>query len=627
MSKPRRELGFARCLLSLQRILKNKGVTGLKNPCSQYFSNNRRHLRGGSAVMLIIFLLSYSSLISTVKQTKELTMNGGETAEYQKWHEVIDAGNGSVLISNHFGTCSIEPPVHPPSDVKLTPILAASFPGSSSEVIRFLLEAMTGFWTSARTFRDDVVAIKTHYPYYDKHINIKSIKNGDPKAIFVLHHPLGTIEAWQGWYYRTVRKIKGNIQPPLKDWIEWRDKYFEFEIKQWKKHLEYWLDNLPEYSRMVLVYENLMDDVKGPTEAQKLAKFISQSKDIKLTGNDLIPCIWYQIVKFQHLDRRRLLENNHYEPPYTFEQLDFVAGVLTEIIDKYEAEITARPILLRYRNSVLEKMENLHLERPIMVKNPRGRCIVTTPLSKDGLTPIYQASYPGSGSEMTEHLIEALTGVKTSEFKREENVIAVKTYFPLESYHVGKRGRYNRDMNRAILLLRNPVHTISSHFNHLFEQSNNLEQHSVSAPLDVWVEWRDANFGKELDAWKEHTEYWMDNFQYPDKLIISYEALIDNKMGPKESQRIVQFLNNNGNMEDIPTAPLATVPCLWYRVFNYYKSTRHDSSTEFYHTKFSAFQLESIATVLNNLKLKYQQDSVLSNTLNFYWKDVISRMN
>ena len=83
---------------------------------------------------------------------------------------------------------------------------------------------------------------------------------------------------------------------------------------------------------------------------------------------------------------------------------------------------------MKYRATILEQMDQMKNEEPLMVTNSYGSCMVTTSSYDETLKPIFQASYPASGSEMLRQLTESLTGISTGVGKRRDDVVAIKTY-------------------------------------------------------------------------------------------------------------------------------------------------------------------------------------------------------
>ena len=121
-------------------------------------------------------------------------------------------------------------------------------------------------------------------------------------------------------------------------------------------------------------------------------------------------------------------------------------------------------------------------------------------------------------------------------------------------------------MHRVIILIRNPIHALPSHYNYLYEKENDLPDHTTHAPKADWIAWRDQNFKDELLRWKEHLIHWMLEYRRDHRLVISYERLIHAKMGPIETTRIANFL---GRTEGVNVVSPASIPCVWDRVVNY----------------------------------------------------------
>jgi hypothetical protein len=87
------------------------------------------------------------------------------------------------------------------------------------------------------------------------------------------------------------------------------------------------------------------------------------------------------------------------------------------MVDDFKYNQKAVILLQRYRAQVLEKMKSLKSDNsPLMISKPLGKCIMTTPqFDRSVKSPMFQASFPGSGSEMLRDLTEHITGVKTTD--------------------------------------------------------------------------------------------------------------------------------------------------------------------------------------------------------------------
>ena len=121
-------------------------------------------------------------------------------------------------------------------------------------------------------------------------------------------------------------------------------------------------------------------------------------------------------------------------------------------------------------------------------------------------------------------------------------------------------------MYRAIVLIRNPIYALPSHYNYLYEKEHDLPNHTTQAPAEDWIRWRDEHFEEELLKWRDHLIHWMTEYRSDDRLVISYERLINAKMGPIETTRIANFL---GRTEGVEVVSPASIPCVWDRVVNY----------------------------------------------------------
>ena len=126
-------------------------------------------------------------------------------------------------------------------------------------------------------------------------------------------------------------------------------------------------------------------------------------------------------------------------------------------------------------------------------------------------------------------------------------------------------------MNRAILLIRNPIHALPSHANYHYEKDSKLADHTTRAPTSYWVEWRDHHFEDEIELWGNHIGYWASEVAPEKRLVVSYEHLVGTKRGPIETARIASFLGRGKNVDAVPQE---RVPCVWDRVVNYKGKTK-----------------------------------------------------
>lgn len=96
-------------------------------------------------------------------------------------------------------------------------------------------------------------------------------------------------------------------------------------------------------------------------------------------------------------------------------------------------------------------------------------------------SPIFIASFPGSGARMSWRLVEGLTGKPTGDEWDSNglgrNVIAVKTHFPHPTH--GNKLEWGEEIERALILTRNPLHALPEFHNSIYsytlEGNDNLE--------------------------------------------------------------------------------------------------------------------------------------------------------
>ena len=216
----------------------------------------------------------------------------------------------------------------------------------------------------------------------------------------------------------------------------------------------------------ITVYEDLIDYEKGPKETVDLISFVHRVTNVPLFMQpSQIPCIWSKVLQLKTI-------------PYLY-------------------------------LSILKGNDS----NPILVQNVHGTCIDATPKYEKGIIPIFQASFPGSGSEMMRDLIEAITEFKTADGgKRRNDVVAIKTLYPYRNLDL-KPGYLNRDMKHLVLLIRYPLlNAISSNFAHIYWAENNIPPHRMQPPKKEWVKWRDKNIKREIDAWIDNFMFWVDSF-------------------------------------------------------------------------------------------------------------------
>ena len=84
---------------------------------------------------------------------------------------------------------------------------------------------------------------------------------------------------------------------------------------------------------------------------------------------------------------------------------------------------------------------------------------------------------------------------------------SIMKYAGGSTLHVLSSGFYSNTCSsirgRAFVIIRNPMKSIPSFFNHIYEMRNHLPVHSERAPVEEWVKWRNAYLQIEIDEYKK----------------------------------------------------------------------------------------------------------------------------
>ena len=193
------------------------------------------------------------------------------------------------------------------------------------------------------------------------------------------------------------------------------------------------------------------------------------------------------------------------------------------------------------------------------------------------IPPTYLATYPGSGSKAARKLIMALTGLRVqSEYdtKKREDAVVTQTRYP---HKAGNLVNWDGDINRAVVLIRNPLHALPGFFDELYASKKHLplnfqaERPASStednAVVGEWASWRDRMFDSQMESYREFLRYWTIDFgsrgTSPLEQRLSffcYEDLVSEMKGSDEAARLAQFL---GMLKEVSTVELNDVPCVW----------------------------------------------------------------
>lgn len=141
-----------------------------------------------------------------------------------------------------------------------------------------------------------------------------------------------------------------------------------------------------------------------------------------------------------------------------------------------------------------------------------------------------------------------------------------------------------------------------------YERDNDITGHSTRAPLDVWMLWRDENFEDELQAWVDHTTFWLDQYLFPgvggDRFISVYEGVTDDLDGPKHAQQLAEFMGSIDDNIQPATDPDA-VACIWYKIIKagHVATHRHGST----YRPLREEHIDAMVDALLGLRARYEE--------------------
>jgi len=194
---------------------------------------------------------------------------------------------------------------------------------------------------------------------------------------------------------------------------------------------------------------------------------------------------------------------------------------------------------------------------------------------KKDILSSFLTSYPGSGSRLQWKLVRAITGVVTTDdtfSNGHHNVVGITTHFP---HPAGRESPGAEKVRKAIVFISHPLHTIPSYHDIIHASEKDVTTFPPPrAPLHEWLDWRDLNFLRELEAWSKHFTYWIDRYSYSDCLVVPYEKLLSISHGPRLTMKMAELL-----ARDNPAAANAKesdIPCIWKKVLEDTMNSEND---------------------------------------------------
>jgi hypothetical protein len=289
-------------------------------------------------------------------------------------------------------------------------------------------------------------------------------------------------------------------------------------------------------------------------------------------------------------------------------------------------------------------------------------CNILPPQPNDGSTsnippPTYLATYPGSGSRITRTLLKAMTGLRIHDEneldrpRRTNNVVIIQTRYPHSS---GQLVQFDSEVHKGIILIRNPMHALANLFDELYARKKHLpvkfqnaeRRYKDGGPsIRDWISWRDRVFESQLLQYGEYVRYWMKRYRDEERVVISYEDLMDDRggEGEREVMRLAQFLRRIKEVN----VDLENVSCIWNtlvkngggedgdggnneggtverrQLSSYIIPHPSSIGAEVAQRPFSVKQLRAMVTMLQELAYEFQNNVLLYGKLIKYHREVM----
>jgi hypothetical protein len=188
-----------------------------------------------------------------------------------------------------------------------------SFYASVKDKLRHCL----GITETATCFTGDLPKVQNRDKFYDKYIMV--IRN--PKTTFPSADNMKNMK-----YHDLIGQV------PIDEWRNVRDTYIE-------KMMDEWVDKITEWKKtdydvgLYLVYEDLLDSVKGPGVVKQIGNLLHES-GFEIVNEEQIPCVWYSAVGEAEIKQyqKNKYDYNDYVPGYTKEQQQLMMNRLESLM-------------------------------------------------------------------------------------------------------------------------------------------------------------------------------------------------------------------------------------------------------------------------------------------------------
>jgi hypothetical protein len=285
--------------------------------------------------------------------------------EQSKWKN----SNTKFLSSNNkkASLCSPIPPTHSSTH---RPIWFPGYPGSGSELVRVMVEQISGLKggniyhtgkTGCRTTNHPATC-KTHCPIM---VTNSCPKKASPhlnyyhhNALLLIRNPRYALPSYVNFKWEFQQRRKGNEmishskQAPLEFWKQIRNDNFTDLFTGWRETLVWWVGvghPHPYNVSLVVPYEQLTNPQQGPVLLGKIAKeFRDANISSVVSSAEQMECLWRNVVLSKNSTTKRSSEER-YVPTFTLDQQSHFLKVLDELIATFADRIDVVQILQGYR--------------------------------------------------------------------------------------------------------------------------------------------------------------------------------------------------------------------------------------------------------------------------------------
>lgn len=252
------------------------------------------------------------------------------------------------------------------------PVWIASYPGSGSEMVRDLVQALTGGLVGGSVYikRDPpyqdcvsskAVTCKTHWPLLPIHSPLDNPQDYNSNAILLIRNPIHAFPSRLNhlWEVQTATSAH-TTQAPEKNWNRWITKNWKQQVKTYQELIHTWTtsgssnsnSSFPYHVQLILPYEELTQKLSprsenvtdtlattrknitgggGPAAAKRLVKLLQEQANARVVvGDESIACLWRHVV----LDRPRKKRSDHaYTPGYTQVLKDRILAMIQSLLE------------------------------------------------------------------------------------------------------------------------------------------------------------------------------------------------------------------------------------------------------------------------------------------------------